>query len=118
MGFKLGPIIIGTLIQHFLRRELATKDSKAREELLYDEAFIIVKVSAYGYPECLNALLNDLFALFRHLWRPQPSRFAPPAAAVFDAKLTTYASEDTLSRNSSHLAIHEYQLLHGSEQFG
>lgn len=44
VGVKLGPIIIGTLIQHFLRREVATKDSKAREELLYDEAFTIVKV--------------------------------------------------------------------------
>lgn len=43
MGFKLGPIMLSTLITHFLNRELATKDSKAREELLYDEAFIIVK---------------------------------------------------------------------------
>jgi hypothetical protein len=46
MSFKLGPLIIGTLLQHFLRRERATKDSKAREELLYDEAFTIVKVKA------------------------------------------------------------------------
>ncbi|KAG8955582.1 hypothetical protein FRC04_007573 [Tulasnella sp. 424] len=43
MGFKLGPIMLSTLITHFLNRELATKDSKAREELLYDEAFTIVK---------------------------------------------------------------------------
>lgn len=45
VGIKLGPLILGTLIQHFLRRETATKDSKAREELLYDEAFTIAKVS-------------------------------------------------------------------------
>lgn len=45
MGMKLGPLILGTLLQHFLRRETATKDSKAREELLFDEAFIIVRVS-------------------------------------------------------------------------
>ncbi|KAG9001387.1 hypothetical protein FRB94_004799 [Tulasnella sp. JGI-2019a] len=43
VGIKLGPLILGTLIQHFLRRETATKDSKAREELLYDEAFTIAK---------------------------------------------------------------------------
>ncbi|KAG8894623.1 hypothetical protein FRB99_001080, partial [Tulasnella sp. 403] len=43
MSFKLGPIILGTLIQHFLRKDRATKDSKAREEILYDEAFTIVK---------------------------------------------------------------------------
>lgn len=36
--------MLSTLITHFLNRELATKDSKAREELLYDEAFTIVKV--------------------------------------------------------------------------
>lgn len=35
--------MLSTLITHFLNRELATKDSKAREELLYDEAFTIVK---------------------------------------------------------------------------
>ena len=44
MGAKVIPLTLFTLVQHFLLRERQTKDSKAREELLYDEAFTIVKV--------------------------------------------------------------------------
>ncbi|KAG8932784.1 hypothetical protein FRC02_000553 [Tulasnella sp. 418] len=43
MGAKLGPLVLATLVRHFLDRQVVTKDSKAREELLYDEAFIVVK---------------------------------------------------------------------------
>lgn len=44
--------MLSTLITHFLNRELATKDSKAREELLYDEAFTIVKVRPGSFYSC------------------------------------------------------------------
>ena len=44
MGVKLGPIVLGTLFKHYLERHNVTRDSKARNELLFDEAFIVVKV--------------------------------------------------------------------------
>ncbi|CAE6346975.1 unnamed protein product [Rhizoctonia solani] len=43
MGVKLGPLVLGTLFKHYLERHNVTRDSKARNELLFDEAFIIVK---------------------------------------------------------------------------
>ncbi|KEP50818.1 putative lipase/esterase from carbohydrate esterase family CE10 protein [Rhizoctonia solani 123E] len=43
MGVKLGPLVLGTLLKHYLERNNVTRDSKARNELLFDEAFIIVK---------------------------------------------------------------------------
>ncbi|CAE7140127.1 unnamed protein product [Rhizoctonia solani] len=43
MGVKLGPLVLGTLLKHYLERNSVTRDSKARNELLFDEAFIIVK---------------------------------------------------------------------------
>lgn len=45
MGVKIGPIVLGTLFKHYLERHNVTRDSKARNELLFDEAFIVVKVS-------------------------------------------------------------------------
>jgi hypothetical protein len=45
MGVKLGPIVLGTLLRHYLGRQNVTRDSKARNELLFDEAFIVLKVS-------------------------------------------------------------------------
>ncbi|KAG8700004.1 hypothetical protein FRC08_004987 [Ceratobasidium sp. 394] len=45
MGVKLGPIVLGTLFKHYLERHTVIRDSKARNELLFDEAFIVVKVS-------------------------------------------------------------------------
>jgi hypothetical protein len=44
MSAKLAPIVLGTLFRHYLDRKDVTKDSKAREELIYDEMFTIVKV--------------------------------------------------------------------------
>ncbi|KAG8705828.1 hypothetical protein FRC08_001419, partial [Ceratobasidium sp. 394] len=43
MGVKLGPIVLGTLFKHYLERHTVIRDSKARNELLFDEAFIVVK---------------------------------------------------------------------------
>ncbi|QRV97947.1 carbohydrate esterase family 10 protein [Ceratobasidium sp. AG-Ba] len=43
MGVKLGPIVLGTLFKHYLERHNVIRDSKARNELLFDEAFIVVK---------------------------------------------------------------------------
>ncbi|CAE6468262.1 unnamed protein product [Rhizoctonia solani] len=43
MGVKLGPLVLGTLLKHYLERHNVTRESKARNELLFDEAFIIVK---------------------------------------------------------------------------
>ncbi|KAG9127908.1 hypothetical protein FRC07_007754 [Ceratobasidium sp. 392] len=43
MGVKLGPIVLGTLLKHYLERHNVIRDSKARNELLFDEAFIVVK---------------------------------------------------------------------------
>ncbi|KAJ1305863.1 hypothetical protein OPQ81_010586 [Rhizoctonia solani] len=43
MGVKLGPLVLGTLLKHYLERKNVIRDSKARNELLFDEAFIIVK---------------------------------------------------------------------------
>lgn len=52
-GLKIGPIVLETLIKHYFDRILkdgAPNGTKLRsEELLYDEAFTIVKVSV----ECL-----------------------------------------------------------------
>lgn len=47
MGVKLGPLVFLTALRHFLDKRV-TAESKAREELLYDEAFIIVKVGMHG----------------------------------------------------------------------
>ena len=44
MSAKLAPVVLGTFFRHYLDRGVVTKDSKAREELLYDEMFTIVKV--------------------------------------------------------------------------
>ncbi|KAG8768394.1 hypothetical protein FRC12_005594 [Ceratobasidium sp. 428] len=43
MGVKLGPIVLGTLFKHYLERHNVIRDSKARNELLFDEAFMVVK---------------------------------------------------------------------------
>ena len=47
-GAKLGPLLFETLVKHYFER--LVKDSATtklrKDELLYDEAFIIVKVRA------------------------------------------------------------------------
>jgi hypothetical protein len=40
MGVKLGPVMLGTLIKHYLERGTQTKHSKARDEFLFDEVWI------------------------------------------------------------------------------
>lgn len=40
---QLGPLMLETVIKHYLKRKSVTKYSKAREELLFDEAFVVVK---------------------------------------------------------------------------
>lgn len=52
MGVKLGPILLGTLLKHYLERHNVTRDSKARNELLFDEAFIVLKVSFRQLVNC------------------------------------------------------------------
>ncbi|KAG9076322.1 hypothetical protein FRC06_009569, partial [Ceratobasidium sp. 370] len=45
MGVRIGPIVLATLLKHYLERHnvIRVRDSKARNELLFDEAFIVVK---------------------------------------------------------------------------
>lgn len=48
-GFKLGPIILDVLIKHYFERVSKDNEEKdmpklLQEELLYDEAFNIIKV--------------------------------------------------------------------------
>lgn len=52
-GLKLGPIILDVLVKHYFER--LSKDSEAKnmpkllqEELLYDEAFNIIKVRPHA----------------------------------------------------------------------
>ena len=49
-GFTLGPIILETLVKHYFERLAKESESEdttrlRKEELLYDEAFNIIKVS-------------------------------------------------------------------------
>ncbi|EJT96875.1 alpha/beta-hydrolase [Dacryopinax primogenitus] len=39
VALRIGPLLLDTLFKHYLERKTVTKDSKAREELLYDAAF-------------------------------------------------------------------------------
>ena len=52
-GLKLGPIILETLVKHYFERIAKDHESQEstrlrREELLYDEAFNIIKVRIYA----------------------------------------------------------------------
>lgn len=49
VGLKLGPIVLETLVKHYLERMKKDNASKTsvqlrQDELLYDETFVIVKV--------------------------------------------------------------------------
>jgi hypothetical protein len=51
VGLKLGPLLVETLLKHYLERPGADKDKTGptyvqlrEDELLYDEAFNVVKV--------------------------------------------------------------------------
>ncbi|KAI6095066.1 hypothetical protein F5141DRAFT_1162759 [Pisolithus sp. B1] len=66
-GFRLGPIVLGTLVRHYFDR-LTKKNGKVltqlmQDELLYDEAFNIVKrfleLSTYHSVEQLQAFANN-----------------------------------------------------------
>ena len=37
MSLQVPPLLLSTLVKHFLSRKKITADSKARDELLYDE---------------------------------------------------------------------------------
>ena len=57
-GLSLGPIIFETLLKHYFDRIAKDHESEEstrlrREELLYDEAFNIVKVRLYALPVSL-----------------------------------------------------------------
>ena len=54
-GLTLGPIILETLVKHYFERLSNAHDEEEttrlrKEELLYDEAFNIVKVRAQFHP--------------------------------------------------------------------
>jgi hypothetical protein len=65
-ALKIGPVVFGTLLKHYfdrVRNERATDDGPAitqlrQDELLYDEAFNIVKVCKYIYREPLPMLTS------------------------------------------------------------
>lgn len=40
MGVKLGPLVLLTLVKHFLERKAVTEVSQARDELLFDEVCV------------------------------------------------------------------------------
>lgn len=51
-GFRLGPVVLETLVKHYFERILKDGEpvTKLRQdELLYDEAFNIVKVGGVKY---------------------------------------------------------------------
>ncbi|KZT58695.1 alpha/beta-hydrolase [Calocera cornea HHB12733] len=43
VALRIGPLLLDTLFKHYLERKTVTKDSKAREELLYDAAFTVFR---------------------------------------------------------------------------
>ncbi|KAG9080324.1 hypothetical protein FRC06_006784, partial [Ceratobasidium sp. 370] len=50
MGVRIGPIVLATLFERYLERHNVIRDSKARNELLFDEAFIVVNFSNTRIP--------------------------------------------------------------------
>jgi hypothetical protein len=49
VGLRVGPMVVGTLINHYVERVRKDADSKLgtqlrKDELVYDEVFTIVKV--------------------------------------------------------------------------
>lgn len=68
VGVKVGPLMLETAFRHFLSFKHGSDETKAKDELLYDEAFNIVKVV------CLLSCPNiPLSVQFRHSCRPQLS---------------------------------------------
>lgn len=37
VGLQVPPLLVSTLVKHFLSRKTITSDSKARDEFLYDQ---------------------------------------------------------------------------------
>lgn len=67
-GLRLGPLVLETLIKHYFDRLLASAEGKGttrlrKDELLYDEAFSIVKViSEFSALSLLRPLQEFLMA--------------------------------------------------------
>ncbi|KAF8317651.1 alpha/beta-hydrolase [Clavulina sp. PMI_390] len=48
VSVHLPSMLFGTIAKHYFARKRITAESKARDEFLYDEAFVIVKVWTFG----------------------------------------------------------------------
>jgi hypothetical protein len=75
VGLKLGPLMVETLLKHYFERPGAEKQASVQlreDELLYDEAFNVVKVRAYSIrstdPETGQTFLD---ASTRFIQRPR-----------------------------------------------
>jgi hypothetical protein len=49
IGVKAPQVVLGTLVKHYFSTR-DEGDSQAKDELLYDQAFNLVKVSNHTYP--------------------------------------------------------------------
>lgn len=67
VGFKLGPILVEVLAKHYLERGKVEGEHEPvqlrKDGILFDEAFSIVKVSAYHSREP-NSDVVELFQSF------------------------------------------------------
>jgi len=60
VSFKVGPVILDVLVKHYfdrLKRDVAGSDSPLKQDdILYHEAFTIVKVRSYSW-SCSHSIL-------------------------------------------------------------
>jgi len=68
-GLKVGPVLFDVLVQHYfdhLKRDVEKSDCLKQDDVLYHEAFTIVKVSYLSVAHSLSDLLSckDLFKSF------------------------------------------------------
>lgn len=56
MSLQVPPLLLGTLVKHYLARKKITADNKARDEFLYDEVCI---GAVSDYSELLTAACVD-----------------------------------------------------------
>ncbi|KZV82439.1 alpha/beta-hydrolase [Exidia glandulosa HHB12029] len=60
VGVKVGPLLLETAFRHFLSSKHGSDEFKAKDELLYDEAFNIVKVSKKPAITLVRTEVEDL----------------------------------------------------------
>ncbi|KAJ9124147.1 hypothetical protein QFC22_000944 [Naganishia vaughanmartiniae] len=51
---QAGPVLLETAIKHYLMRKKVTKDTKARGDFMYDEAFVLIKFFLETSTKCIS----------------------------------------------------------------